>query len=453
MFKLLRFYTVASFISIFIAAALLTLFYRQVTIQWITHLAEESNAALAKTALNSIKPELLKYLHAAENTGKLAASAQNFPSELAADIENLMRDASIIRFKIYHHNGMVVFSSSGTRIGEDQSKNAGFMSAIRGRIASNLIYRDSFNPFDKTTEEDNLLHSYIPVRSSLDEPVQGVFEIFTDVNPMVRENERVLLIILLGGEVIMAALFATLVLVVRRANHHLETEQQRIRERAATLEILSNRLLNSDEEEKKKIAFDLHEGLAQTLSAIKANVESSRQIIGANHENATALESIVPMIQSAIQEVRSIATDLRPPSLDGLGLIPTINWFCREFECVHPGTQVELVLSGTEGGIPSALKIVIYRIIESAFGNIAQHTHADWIQLALQIENLAITLKMSCVVEEASARQEQRPDLQLRFAEVRERTMLSGGMFSATQDLIGKITLTSSWPGQGQAGR
>lgn len=445
MFKLLRFYSIASFISIFITAALLTLFYRQITIQWNTRLAEKNNTALAQTVLNSVRPELLKYLDGANKGGW----PQGFPAEMTSILEGVVRDTPVVRFKIYNRDGRVTFSSNASQVGMDQRTNAGFLTAISGTSVSRLIYRDSFNPFDKTSEEDNLLQSYIPVRNSPDEPVSGVFEIYTDVNQMVHDNNFVLFIALMGAELIMAILFVTLVLVVRRGNQHLETQQQNIRKRAVTLEMLSNRLLNSDEQGKQKIAFDLHEGLAQTLSAIKANIENSRRLIGADNENAKSLESIVPVIQSAIQEVRSIATGLRPRSLDELGLIPTIKWFCREFEHFHQDIRVEQLLSGEEAHIPTALKIVIYRIIESAFSNFAQHAHADWIQLALQIEDDAITLKISSAAEGIAAVPGRIPDLQLRFAEAQERTLLSGGVFLASQDLIGKITLSSSWPSQG----
>lgn len=449
MFKLLRFYSIASFISIFITAAFLTLFYRQVTIQWITRLAEEGNAALAQTTLNSIRPALMKHLDAEAKAGPQGVAPQKFPAELAASIENVMQGTSVIRFKIYNRNGIVIFSSNAGQIGTDQSKKEGFMTAISGRIASSLIYRDRFNPFDKITAKDNLLESYVPVRSGQNGPIQGVFETYTDLTQMVRENERILLIVLLGAELIMAALFATLLLVVRRANQHLETQQQGIRKRTATLEILSNRLLNSDEQEKKKIASDLHEGLAQTLSAIKVYVENSRQLIGANNENAKALESIVPVIQSAIQEVRSIATELRPSSLDDLGLIPTINWFCREYERLHPGVQVVQEISMTEDKIPLPLKIVIYRIIESAFENIAPHSDPDSIVLALSAGENMLTVALCDLPSEPSAGTGHALDTHLRFAEAQERTILSGGIFSARRGRAGRVTLISSWPSQG----
>jgi len=440
MFRLLRFYSIASFISVFITAALLTFFFRQVNIHWINQLAEDSNTALAQTALNSIKPALLRYLDTVENSPPQTPPHRRLPVELSSAIENVMHGTPVVRLKIYDRNGITAFSTKTSQIGVNQSLNPGFATAIGGRIANKLIYRDSFNPFDQATEEDNLIQTYIPVRNGPGTPIQGVFEIYTDVNQMVRKNEHILFIIFLGAELIMAALFTILVLVVRRASQHIDTQQQGIRERMATLELLSNQLLNSDELEKKKIAFELHEGLAQTLSAIKANVESSRQLIGANNQKAKSLESIVPVIQSAIQEVRSIATELRPSSLDELGLIPTIRWFCNEFERRHPGIQIERALATAEENIPLTLKIVIYRIIESTFNNIMQHPHDEWIRLALQIDNAAITLKIGCTLETV-----QLPDLQLRFAEAQERTILSSGIFSATRDPSGKVTLTSTW--------
>ncbi|MEQ1667157.1 MAG: histidine kinase [Sulfuriferula sp.] len=448
MFKLLRFYSIASFISIFITAVLLTLFYRQITIQWITQLAEVNNTALAQTALNAIRPELMQYLDTAAKADSREVMPQPFPSELAVAIKNIMRGSAVVHFNIFNRHGITAFSSNARQIGTDQSKTSDFMAAISGKVVSKLIYRDPLNRFDKRTAQDNLLESYIPVRSGTNGSVQGVFEIYTDVNQMVRANEHVLLTFLLGAELILATLFATLVLVVRRANQHLETQQQGIRERTTTLEMLSRRLLHTDEQDKTKIAMELHEGLAQTLSAIKLNVESSRQLIGVNHENAKSLESIVPAIQNAIQEVRTIATGLRPPSLDELGLIPTITWFCREFEHLHPGTHIRLALPSAENDIPAPLKIVVYRIIESALDNIAQHAHAKQMQLALRIKNDTITLKISG----AATRQGQHTDLQLHFAEVQERTTLSGGIFSATQGKTGKVTLTSSWSATEMAG-
>ena len=417
MFKLLRFYSIASFISIFVTAALLTLFYRHVTIQGIVRLAERSNLALAQTTLNSVKPALIEYLNSVANLSRHEIAERKLSSELARAVTNLTHETSIVRVKIYNRHGIVAFSTKPSQVGKDQSNNPGFVSAINGRVLSSLIYRDTFNRFyGESSEEDNLMQTYVPVRNSPAEPIQGVFELYADVTPLVKENERIMFIILAGAEFILALLYFVLILVVRRARNIIEAQQQTIRERTATLEILSARLLKSEDLEKKKIANDLHEGLAQTLSAIKANVESSRLLIAAGDEKARSLDSIVPVLQSAIQEVRTIATDLRPSSLDDLGLIPTISWYCREYERLHPGIRVIREISLTEDLIPLPLKIVIYRIIESVFENIAQHSYTDRIVLALLAEEDAITLEICDSPSEPSARMDPAPDPHLRFA-------------------------------------
>jgi len=452
MFKLLRFYAIASFISIFITAALLTLFYRQVTIQWISQLAERGNLALAQTALNAVKPELVDYLSSATKAVSQGAATEELPTALAAAIKNVMLETSVVRFKIYHRNGMVAFSTRAEQIGTNQSGNAGFKSALNGKVATNMVYRDAFNFFDKATAADNLLQTYIPVRRIPGQPVLGVFEIHTDVNELVRDNARMLVIFLVGAEVMLALLYAVLVLVVRRARNVIEAQQQTIQERTSALETLSRRLMKSEEVKKKKIATDLHEGLAQTLSAIKANVESSRLCIEAGDEHTKSLESIVPVIQSAIQEVRSIATELRPSSLDDLGLISTLNWFCREFSRLHPEMQIEREIELREEEIPHALKIVIFRIIEMTFENVAQHSPTDRIVIVLRMEDGAVSLIIYDTPTEPSERRELLPDPHLRFAETRERTTLSYGVFSVTRDRDGGVTLHAAWPGQSQGG-
>src|SRR5690606_21052152 len=113
-------------------------------------------------------------------------------------------------------------------------------------------------------EEDNLMQTYIPVRASATEPVQGVFEIYTDVNDLVHQIERTEFIIMAGAMLILSGLYAVLLLVVRRARNVIDTQNHTIRERTQTLEILSARMLKSEESNKQKIAMELHEGLAQT---------------------------------------------------------------------------------------------------------------------------------------------------------------------------------------------
>ena len=69
---------------------------------------------------------------------------------------------AVVGIKIYNRAGTIVFSTKPSQMGSNQEDRAGFVTAIIGRIRSEFIYRDTFNCFNQTTEEDNLIPTYIP---------------------------------------------------------------------------------------------------------------------------------------------------------------------------------------------------------------------------------------------------------------------------------------------------
>ena len=220
-------------------------------------------------------------------------------------------------------------------------------------------------------------------------------------------------------------------------------------ERTTMLEMLSAKMLNSEEMEKKKLAFGLHEDLAQTLITIKLRIEHKLQQLAANNAGDESLASIVPLLQSTIANVQTIAIGLRPSSLDELGLLPTINWYCRVFGRLNPTIRVEHEFSVLEEDIPAALKIVIFRIVESAFTSIARNNISDQIQLGLQLEAGAITLIIDDSMQDtqyaAVGNCTSKTELQMRLGEAQERTILSGGSFTIASNKAGGVTLRASW--------
>jgi two-component system, NarL family, sensor kinase len=447
-FKLTRYYAVASFVGIVAATAILTLFFRQLAIQDIVSIAENTNVNLARTALNSAFPELDQFLAKVQSVGPHAIVEHKVSGPLASALTSLMHDTSVVRLKIYNRQGVVVYSTKPEQIGDAQENNGGFASAIAGKIKSNLIYRDTFNSFDRETEEDNLLATYVPVRSDPISPIKGVIEIYTDVTPLVMRNERTVLIILVGIGLILMLLYIGLLVVVGRSTRVIDSQQQIIRDRTAVLEMLSAQKLKNEETEKRQIATDLHEGLVQTLSAAKFRLEAGIDLVAASEGSSASLKSVIPVLQGAIEEIEEIATGLRPSSLDELGLLPTIDRFCRDFEATHPGIQIKQNVSLEKDETPQPLRIVVYRIIESVLKNIAQHETADRVELELRRADRTLTLVIDEAPQDLSYRapsQRKTPVLQERFAEAYQRTMLSGGMFSVTYNDAGGATLFASW--------
>ncbi len=449
LFKLLRFYSVASLAAMFIAAVLFILFIRKVAVQDIIELSERNNLTLAQTALNEVKPELLRFLVTVEKINPGEPVNVKPPEELMSVIEKVLRNTAVVRIKLYNRLGTVVFSTEHEQVGEDQEENGGFQSAIKGKVTSILIYRGTFNSFDRVTEDDNLISTYIPIRGSLNEATPGVFEIYTDATSLVIRNERTEFMILLGVGLILGFLYVILLLIVRRASNVIDLQQQTIRERTATLERLSAHLLTLEERDKKRIAVELHEGLAQTLCTLKMALTSSLEDMPKRGRAIGTMEKIIPALQSAIQEVQDIAQGLRPSSLDTLGLLPTINYFFRSFERTNPEIRIEHNISLQEGNIPTPLKIVIFRIVETVLRIIASQANTDCIQLDLRLVEEKIALKIvdnPPYSAQAALMPTDQSNLKQRFAKIHEQTVLSGGTFSVDWNAAEGLTIHAVWP-------
>ncbi len=447
LFRLFRVYSIASLACILGTAIVMALLYRNIAVQGLVRLAENNNLAMAEIALDPIRPALADYLIAAAQRGKPRELAA-LPPQIDDAIVELMRNPRVKRIKIYGQSGTVLFSTKTSQIGGAQEDNEGFVTAINGRPAVELVYRDTFNVFDDETEEDNLVQSYIPVRRKPTEPVVGVFEVYTDVNELVADTERTEIRIVFFTVAILSVLYAVLLMIVRKARNIIDAQQQTIREKTAVLEQLSRSNLAREELDRKKAAEDLHEGLAQTLSAIKLAVENAQESNGTRSGTLGSLKPVVPALQSAIGQVRAIAMDLRPPSLDELGLVATIRTACREVVDAHPSLRVEASVEIDESRIPAQLHAVVYRNIEAALKLVVERSAVQQVRITLRVEGEDLVLDVEAdgkvVVPPAfGARAPVEP--QSPLAAVRERTILSGGELTVTHDDAGGLAFRASW--------
>ncbi len=236
-----------------------------------------------------------------------------------------------------------------------------------------------------------------------------------------------------------------------------KTLEQRVQERTEELEEtnkalrqLSIRLLSAQEEERKRIAGEIHDSLGACLAAIKFKVEDVLQEIEKTAKvPAQSLSTIVPVIQDAVEECRRIQMDLRPSILDDLGLLPTLSWFCRRFQTIFSGIRIEQEIDIEESDMPPSVKIVAFRITQEALNNIAKHSHANLVRLSLQKidDRMELTLQDNgrgfdlgkTVTIESTKRG-------MGLSSMRERTELSGGSF-AIESGVGKGTIIrASWP-------
>jgi PAS domain S-box-containing protein len=230
----------------------------------------------------------------------------------------------------------------------------------------------------------------------------------------------------------------------KRAEELLQRSQGELRR-------LSAQVLSAQEEERKRIARELHDGIGQSLSALKFLLENRLQGMEKNSlpGDLQALGSMVPMIQNAIEEVRRMQTDLRPPILDDLGILATISWFCREYEKVYADIQIERELQVQEAEIPGPLRTVIYRVLQEAMNNVAKHSRAKRVRLSLsKIKDGEIQLRVEddgLGFDLQKALLEERTGHGFGLNSMRERTELSGGSFSIESQRGRGTVLQACW--------
>jgi signal transduction histidine kinase len=227
--------------------------------------------------------------------------------------------------------------------------------------------------------------------------------------------------------------------------------EEALRKSDKELRVLSNQLLSAEEEERKRIARELHDGIGQALSAIKFSVENAllEHHASANPIDLGSLEAVIPLAQKTIEEVRRIVKDLRPSILDDLGILATIRWLCREFQGVYAGVKIETTIDVEENEVPLYLKTTIYRIMQEALNNVAKHSQADFVHLQLQKTESHLNLSIQdngrgFNLDKAMALKTSHRGFGL--ASMRERAELSGATFSI-DTVTGKgTTIKIVWP-------
>ncbi|MBI1424613.1 MAG: hypothetical protein GC149_14295 [Gammaproteobacteria bacterium] len=446
-FQLKHLFAVAGFISTTLAIIALTIFYRDLVISDLVFQGERQNQLLAQTALNSVRAELISYLHKVNDVSTTSPEKHVIPDRLEKVIENTLSNIYVARIKIYNKNGTIVYSTNGKDMVHDDD-NPGFTSAMAGKIESKLKYRDIFSLFNRDSEIDNLVESYLPVREREDLPILGVFEIYTDVSAIVKEIEHTEIMIMLGVIVILLLLYGLLLAIVRRVSNTLEHQQSVIQERTHTLELLSSQLLNSQEYEKKAIARDLHENIAQTLAGIKNVIEAALTKQAAQKKSGSPeLKNSIRLLQDSIGEIRNLAMQIRPPSLDDFGLVKTLEWLCRQYQILYPEVTIVASLALDESALSDEHKSIIYRVAEDTLDSLLRSRSVKQISVTLGKQDELIKLIIeddSMLPDDFEAYSNNTMLASIPLYNMRKRTILSGGVFTIEKKSDNRGTIASS---------
>ncbi|MCY1266470.1 PAS domain S-box protein [compost metagenome] len=207
--------------------------------------------------------------------------------------------------------------------------------------------------------------------------------------------------------------------------------EEALRRSREELQQLSDGILAAREEERRRIARELHDDLGQRLSALKMDMAMLGADVDEGRDTAGLLDEIGAIngvIDNTVASVRRIASDLRPALLDELGMIPAIEWLADDFANRY-GLAVSV--DGAEADVPGQTAIAMFRIVQEALSNVVRHADATTVhiqltqsegQLVLQVQDNGVGWDK---VPSASG-----PRKSLGLLGIRERARLLGGSFT-----------------------
>jgi hypothetical protein len=154
--------------------------------------------------------------------------------------------------------------------------------------------------------------------------------------------------------------------------------EEALRESAERLQHLSRRLLEVQEEERRRLARELHDDFGQLLATITVQLHAARSLAGEAAQSI--LEECMALLQRAGTQVRSLALDLRPAMLDTAGLDSTLRWLAEQHQ-QRTGVAVEVV--GHLNEVPGDQAIAGFRMVQEALTNVVRHARAQHIRIEL----------------------------------------------------------------------
>ncbi|SDS98297.1 two-component system, NarL family, sensor histidine kinase DegS [Paenibacillaceae bacterium GAS479] len=166
------------------------------------------------------------------------------------------------------------------------------------------------------------------------------------------------------------------------------TQVTRILESAKNRQLIGLKIILAQEEERKRIAREIHDGPAQSLANLVLRTEIAERMLVKQEFQMVQHELIdlKAQVRSGLEEIRKIIFNLRPMALDDLGLVPTLRKYVQDFE---EKTRIHTVFEtiGREIRLPSAMEAGIYRMVQEAFTNALKHASASFVSLELTYQS------------------------------------------------------------------
>lgn len=143
------------------------------------------------------------------------------------------------------------------------------------------------------------------------------------------------------------------------------------------------RVIKAQEEERRRVAREIHDGPAQTLANIVLRLEIAEKLLEFDPSRVKAeLVDLKNLVRSNLQDIRRIIFDLRPMALDDLGIVPAISKYLANYQ-ENYGIKCEFIIEGREKRLLPSLEVALFRLVQEGMTNVAKHAHSSKVDITL----------------------------------------------------------------------
>ena len=229
MFKLTRYYSIASLVSIVAASIGLSVLMNQRATSDVTHFGETKNAEMARVLVNTHRLPLRQLLALAPSLTDEQLKSHLKTKQLHDAIKSTVDGTPIIKIKAYSLDGRTIYSTDPSQIGEIRRTETGFLPALTGTLTTELSFRDQFGVFDHQLVDRVVLSTYLPLRLGTTDQVDGVLQVFQDVTPIQAQTKAAFHSAVAKLIFALLALYGVLYLIVLRASKVIKQQDSQSR--------------------------------------------------------------------------------------------------------------------------------------------------------------------------------------------------------------------------------
>ena len=281
------------------------------------------------------------------------------------------------------------------------------LNSLRAKLEDYWLALDplfDWTPAEKLTQSFRFLRAeVIPRRDAVLAIAQEIEEINattmatqrTEVAGQQAELRRDLLTLLAWSLLLGGVVALTAVIRLRQLERQSDAERRHAEEAEHRMRELSQQLVATQEEERKKLSRELHDHVGQVLTALRMELGSIDRLRGAHDGTlARAVAESRQLVDNMVRTVRDLALGLRPSMLDDFGLQPALEWHARDFTRRY-GLPVDLTVTGDLSNLPDPYATCIYRVVQEALTNCVRHAKATRIRVTVAGSDDSLTVAIA----------------------------------------------------------